>query len=214
MHHVAELRDVIEVTRHFALFASLGDWPLRRMEPASQPEAAKHQAPTQTQTTQAQSTQMQTTRMRNHAPAQRHVVKLAKGCIERTIQFASVAIANLDTMLRGASSSQAVHHDLRQALNDLQQQLPAASDVLTSEMRDNFLSLVHCAQIDGTMRIREVREVVVAIKVSLETLLENLTIVERSANPSASRFDGSSNLGVDEPGDPDAEMADATGGHG
>ncbi|OAA75271.1 hypothetical protein LEL_07259 [Akanthomyces lecanii RCEF 1005] len=137
---------------------------------------------------------------------------MARGCIERTILFAQIAVANLDAVLQGNASTNGVHNVLRAALDGIREQLPAVTDAFTSDMRNHVLDLAHCAQVDGTMRIREVREIVVAIKVSLETVLGNLTIVERSANPSASGSAAGSDLNADREDDPDEEMVDATVG--
>ncbi len=138
---------------------------------------------------------------------------MAKGCIERTIRFASIAVANLDALLQGnANDTSDVHSVLRSALDGLRDHLPAVTDAFTSEMRTRILRLAHCAQIDGSMRIREVREVVVAIKVALEALLENLTTIERSADDALASWTAAGSKPNDNEQDgADAEMADATG---
>ncbi|KAH8711033.1 hypothetical protein HC256_007860 [Beauveria bassiana] len=112
--------------------------------------------------------------------AQRNGLGLAKGCIERTIGSANLAVANLDALLPGHGSTNdvAMASGLVYALDKLREQLPAVTDAFPIEMRNNILSLAHCAQVDGAMRIREVRDVVMAIKAALETLLQNLDVVE------------------------------------
>ncbi|PQK15194.1 hypothetical protein BB8028_0005g07080 [Beauveria bassiana] len=87
--------------------------------------------------------------------AQRNGLGLAKGCIERTIGSANLAVANLDALLPGHGSTNDVASGLVCALDKLQEQLPAVTDAFPIEMRNNILSLAHCAQSGGAMRIRE-----------------------------------------------------------
>ncbi|KGQ09993.1 hypothetical protein BBAD15_g4676 [Beauveria bassiana D1-5] len=110
--------------------------------------------------------------------AQRNGLGLAKGCIERTIGSANLAVANPDALLPGHGSTNDVASGLVCALDKLQEQLPAVTDAFPIEMRNNILSLAHCAQSGGAMRIREDRDVVMAIKAALETLLQNMDVIE------------------------------------
>ncbi|KAM3496410.1 hypothetical protein MY3957_000250 [Beauveria namnaoensis] len=138
--------------------------------------------------------------------SQRNGLGLAKGCIERTIRSANLAVANLDAFLPGHGSTNDMSSGLVYALDKLQEQLPAVTDEFSIEMRNNILSLAHCAQVDGAMRIREVRDVVMAIKAALETLLQNLDVVEQSINLSASRSDDESEGTVDKEENCDMEL--------
>ncbi|KAM3524865.1 hypothetical protein NHJ13051_004279 [Beauveria bassiana] len=151
----AELRDVWETTQQFARSASLRTNLVCNALPDSQFESQK-----------------------DIELSQRNGLGLAKGCIERTIRSANLAVANLDALLPGRGSTNDMSSGLVYALDKLQEHLPAVTDEFFIEMRNNILSLAHCAQVDGAMRIREVRDVVMATKAALETLLQNLDVVE------------------------------------
>ncbi|KAM3503526.1 hypothetical protein MY11210_008681 [Beauveria gryllotalpidicola] len=140
--------------------------------------------------------------------AQIDALALAKGCIERTITFANIAVANLDAILPGHTITNDLGSGLRYALYNLREQLPALTDAFSIEMRNKILSLAHCAQIDGAMRIREVREVVMAIKVALETLLQNLDVVGKRINLSVSQTGNGFEGKVDKEGDCDMELGE------
>ncbi|KAM3508762.1 hypothetical protein MY10362_000972 [Beauveria mimosiformis] len=139
--------------------------------------------------------------------AQRNGLGLAKGCIERTIRSANLAVANLDALLPSHGSTNDVASGLDYALYNLREQLPAITDAFSIEMRSNILSLAHCAQTDEAIRIREVREVVMGIKVTLETLLQNLDVVGKSITW-ASRIGDAFEGKVDEEGDCDMELGE------
>ncbi|KAM3559819.1 hypothetical protein ARSEF4850_003938 [Beauveria asiatica] len=139
--------------------------------------------------------------------AQRNGLGLAKGCIERTIRSANLAVANLDALLPGHGSTNDVASGLDHALYNLREQLPAITDAFSVKMRNNILSLAHCAQTDEAVRIREVREVVMGVKVTLETLLQNLDVIGKSIT-SASRIGNAFEGKVDKEGDCDMELGE------
>ncbi|PMB68417.1 hypothetical protein BM221_004995 [Beauveria bassiana] len=145
----AELRDVWETTQQFARSASLRTNLVCNALPDSQFESQK-----------------------DIELSQRNGLGLAKGCIERTIRSANLAVANLDALLPGRGSTNDMSSGLVYALDKFQEHLPAVTDEFSIEMRNNILSLAHCAQVDGAMRIREVRDVVMATKAALDTTAE------------------------------------------
>lgn len=147
----AELRDTLEATKQFSRFSSA----LAPAKPEPQPATSSAQR-----------------------PADDHAMAMAAGCIDRTVKFADVALVNLDAMLDSKGNASELSAQLRSALDGLAEQLPrtlTARDMDSAGgLRERIMAMAHGAQLDGSMRMSEIREVVASMRATLQTLLGNL----------------------------------------